>query len=105
MATSLFQRLFVSNKSDKDTSNEEHEVTSNNGQETQTQMTLAQELFAFVADDKSKEEESNNISSQVVQKEMILYEISKTRSINLEKLCAALKNLFILQPKNFRNKF
>ena len=63
MATNLLQRLFVSNESDKVVSNEEQEVTtSNNGQETQTQMTLAQELYAFVADDKN-EEQCNNISS------------------------------------------
>ena len=56
MAISLLQRLFVSNGSDKVASNEEQEViTSINGQETQTHMTLAQELYAFVADDKNKE--------------------------------------------------
>ena len=52
------QRLFVSNGSDEVVSNEEQEMTtSNNGQETQTQMTLAQELYAFVADDKNEEEQ------------------------------------------------
>ena len=48
-------------------------------------MTSGQELYAFVADDKNKEE-CNNVSSQMVPKEMMLYEISKTRPINLEKL-------------------
>ena len=73
MSTSLLQRLFFSNGSDEVASNEEQEVTtSNNGQETQTQMTLAQELYAFVADDKNKEEQCNNVSSRVVQKEMML---------------------------------
>ena len=85
MATSLLQRLFVSNKSDKVVSNEEQEVTtSNNDQETQTQMTLVQELHAFVADDKNKKEQCNNVSSQVVQKEMMLYEITRKPN-NLEK--------------------
>ena len=64
MATSLLQRLFVSNKSDEVVSNEEEEVTtSNNGQETQIQMTLAHELYAFVADNKNEEELCNNVSS------------------------------------------
>ena len=46
MATSLLQRLFVSNRSDKVASDEEQEVTTNNnGQETQTQMTLAQDCM------------------------------------------------------------
>ena len=49
-------------------------------------MTLAQELYAFVADDKNEEEQCNNVSSRVVQKEMMLYEITKTRPNNLEKL-------------------
>ena len=63
MASSLQQRLFISNESDKVASNEEQEVTTNNnGQEIQTQMTLAQELYAFVADDKSEEEQCNNIT-------------------------------------------
>ena len=69
-------------------------TTSNtNGQETQTQMTLAQELYAFVADDKNEEEQYNNVSSRVVQKEMMLYENTKTRPNNLEKLYAALKTI------------
>ena len=79
MATSLQQRLFVSNRSDKVAPNEEQQVTtSNNGQETQSQMTLTQELCAFVADDKNKEEQLNNVSSRVVQKEMMVYKITKT---------------------------
>ena len=94
MATSLLQRLFVSNGSDEVASNEEQEVTtSNNGQETQTQITLGQELYAFVADDKNEEEQCNNVSSRVVQKEMMLYEINKRRPNNLEKLYAALKTI------------
>ena len=67
-------------------------TTSNNGQETQTQMTLGQELYAFVADDKN-EEQCNNVSSRVVQKKMILYEITKRKPNNLEKLYAALKTI------------
>ena len=93
MATSLLQRLFVSNKSDKVVSNEEQEMTtSNNDQETQIQMTLAQELHAFIADDKNKKEQCNNMSSQVVQKEMMLYEITRKPN-NLEKLYAVLKTI------------
>ena len=61
-------------------------------------MTLAQELFAFVADDKN-EEQCNNVSSRVVQKEMMLYEITKKRPNNLEKLYAALKTKNPLQLK------
>ena len=57
---------------------------------TQTQMTLAQ--YAFVADDKN-EGQCNNVSSRVVQKEMMLYEITKRRPNNLEKLYAALKTI------------
>ena len=56
-------------------------------------MTLAQELYAFVADDKNEEEQCNNVSSRVVQKEMILYEITKRMPNNLEKLYAALKTI------------
>ena len=56
-------------------------------------MILAQELYAFVADDKNEEEQCNNVSSRVVQKEMILYEITKRRPNNLEKLYAALKTI------------
>ena len=59
-------------------------------------MILAQELHAFVADDKNaddKEEQCNNVSSQVVQKEMMLNEITKRRPNNLEKLYAALKTI------------
>ena len=66
-------------------------TTGNNGQEIQTHMTLAQELYAFVADDKN-EEQCNNVSSRVVEKEMMLYEITK-RPNNLEKLYAALKTI------------
>ena len=73
MATRLLQRLFATNESDEVDSNEEHEVKSDTDQETQTQMTLAQELRSFVADDKNKEERCNNVSFQVVKKEMRLY--------------------------------
>ena len=93
MATTLIQRLFGNNKSDKVASNEEVTTSNTNGQETQTQMTLAQELYAFVADDKNEEEQYNNVSSRGVQKEMMLYEITKTRPNNLEKLYAALKTI------------
>ena len=86
--------MFVSNGFDEVASNEEQEVaTSNNGQETQIQMTLAQELYAFVADDKNEEEQCNKVNSRVVQKEMMLYEITKRRPTNLEKLYAALKTI------------
>ena len=58
-----FKEMFVSSRSDKAAFNEEHEVTSsNNGQELKAQMTSTQELYAFVADDKNKEE-CNNVSS------------------------------------------
>ena len=67
-------------------------TTSNNGQKTQIQMTLARELYVFVAEDKN-EEQCNNVSSRVVQKEMMLYEITKRRPNNLEKLYAALKTI------------
>ena len=94
MASSLLQTLFVSNGSDEVASNEEQEVTTNNnGQETQTQMTLAQELCAFVADDENEEEQCNKVSSRVVQKEIMLNEITKRRPNNLEKLYAALKTI------------
>ena len=86
MATTLIQRLFGNNGSDEVASNEEVTTSNTNGQETQTQMTLAQELYAFVADDKNEEKQYNNVSSRVVQKEMMLYEITKTRPNNLEKL-------------------
>ena len=66
---------------------------NNYGQETQTQMTSAQELYAFVADNKREEEQCNNVSSRVVQKETTLYEITKRRPNNLEKLYAALKTI------------
>ena len=56
-------------------------------------MTLTQELYAFVADDKNEEEQCNNVSSRVVQKEMMLNEITKRRLNNLEKLYAALKTI------------
>ena len=63
MATRLLQRLFATNESDEVDSNEEHEViTSDTDQETQTLMTLAQELRSFVADDKNEEERCNNVS-------------------------------------------
>ena len=63
MTTSLLPRSFVSNGSDEVASIEEQEVTTNNnGQETQIQMTLAQELYAFIKDDKNKEQ-CNNMSS------------------------------------------
>ena len=93
MATTLIQRLFGNNGSDEVASNEKVTTSNTNGQETQTQMTLAQELYAFVADDKNEEEQYNNVSSRVVQKEMMLYEITKTRPNNLEKLYAALKTI------------
>ena len=93
MATNLIQRLFVNNGSDEVASNEEVTTCNANGQKTQTLMTLAQELYAFVADDKNEEEQYNNVSSQVVQKEMMLYEITKTRPNNLEKLYAALTTI------------
>ena len=72
MATTLMQRLFGNNGSDEVASNEEVTTSNTNGQETQTQKTLAQELYAFVADDKNEEEQYNNVSSRVVQKEMML---------------------------------
>ena len=58
-------------------------------------MTLPQELYAFVANDKNEEEQCNNVSSRVVQKEMMLYKITKRRPNNLliEKLYAALKTI------------
>ena len=93
MATTLIQRLFGNNGSDEVSSNDEVTTSNTNVQETQTQMTLAQELYAFVADDKNEEEQYNNVSSRVVQKEMMLYEITKTRPNNLEKLYAALKTI------------
>ena len=84
--------MFFRNESDEVVSNEEQEVTtSNNSQETETHMTLAQELYVFVADDKN-EEQCNNVSSRVVQKEMMLYEITE-RPNNLEKLYVALKTI------------
>ena len=49
-------------------------------------MALAQELYAFIADDENEEEQCNNVGSRVVQKEMMLYEITKRRPNNLEKL-------------------
>ena len=55
-------------------------------------MTLAQELYVFVADNKN-EEQCNNVSSRVLQKEMMLYEITKKNPNNLEKLYAALKTI------------
>ena len=54
-------------------------------------MILVQELYAFDADAKNEEEQCNNVSSQVVQKEMMLNEITKRRPNNLEKLYAAQK--------------
>ena len=70
MVTSLVQRLFFSNRPDEDASNEEHEVTtSNNVQETQTRMTLTQELYAFVADDKNEKEQRNKVSFRVMQRD------------------------------------
>ena len=68
-------------------------TTNNNGQEIQTQMTLAQDLYAFVADDKSEEEQCNNIRSRIVQKKVMLYKITKRRRNNLEKLYAVLKTI------------
>ena len=48
MDTSLLQRLFVSNGSDEVAFNKEQEVTtSNNGQETQTQMILLKKYISF----------------------------------------------------------
>ena len=89
----MLQRLFVSNGFDEVDSNEEQKVkTSNNGQETQIQMTLIHKLYAFVADNKNEEELCNNVSSRVVQKQM-LYEFTKKRLNNLEKLYAALKTI------------
>ena len=58
-------------------------------------MTLAQQLYAFVANDKNEEKQCNNVSSRVVQKEIMLYEIIKRKPNNLEKLYAALK---IIKP-------
>ena len=94
MATRLLQRLLATNESDEVDSNKEHEVTIDTDQETQTQMTLAQELRSFVVDDKN-EERCNNVSFQVVKKEMRLYEVTNTKPKNLEKLYAALK---IIKP-------
>ena len=93
MATNLVQRLFVNNGSDEVASNKEVIKVIRMAKKLKTQMTLAQELYAFVADDKNEEEQYNNVSSQVVQKEMMLYEITKTRPNNLEKLYAALKTI------------
>ena len=93
MATTMIQRLFGNNGSDEVASNEEVTTSNTNGQETQTQMTLAQEPYAFVAHDKNEEKQYNNVSYRVVQKEMMLYEITKTRPNNLEKLYAALKTI------------
>ena len=62
-------------------------------------MTLAQELYAFIADDKNEEEQCNNVSSRVMQKEMTLNEITKRRPNNLEKLYAALKTIKPRQSK------
>ena len=88
------QRLSLNNGSDKVASNKEEVTTSNtNGQKVQTQTILAQELNAFFADNNNEKEQYNNVSSRVVQKEIMLYEITKTRPNDLEKLFAALKTI------------
>ena len=58
-------------------------------------MTLAQELYeyAFVADNKNEEEQYNNMNSRIVQKEMMLYEITKRRPNKPEKLYSELKTI------------
>ena len=87
------QRLSVNNGSDKVASNKEEVTTNNtNGQEIQTQTILAQELNDFFADNKNEKEQYNNVSSRVVQKEIMLYEITKTRPNDLEKFLCSSKN-------------
>ena len=55
--------------------------------------TLAYELHAFVEDDGTENIKSTGLSYHVVQKEMLLYETSKRRPENLEKLFSALKTI------------
>ena len=56
-------------------------------------MTLAQELHAFVEDDETEDTKNTDLSAHVVQKEMLLYETSKRRPENLERLFTALKTI------------
>ena len=56
-------------------------------------MTLAQELLAFVEDDETEDIKNTDLSAHIVQKEMLLFETSKRRPKNLERLFNALKTI------------
>ncbi len=91
LATGLLQRLYPKDaENEHSLSSEDVEVeVANTVEEQQEQLTLAQELYAFVEDDEAGIQNSD-LSSKVVQKEMLLFEASKKRPENLEKLFQAL---------------
>lgn len=91
LATDALQRLFPSQTIEMDRrSTEQHEDP---GISQIPQMTLAQELHAFVTDDESLQEQNEDVGARVLQKEMLLYEASKKRPENLNKLYESLKTI------------
>lgn len=94
LATNVLQRLFPSPTVELDRgSTEQHEDVITKDSSHDTEMTLAQELHAFVAEDESEEAQNCDVGARVMQKEMLLYEASKKRPENLNNLYAALKSI------------
>ena len=93
LATNILQRLFLHCDGNEDNP---EDIKADGAMEVLDQekpMTLAQELHAFVEDDETEDTKNTDLSSRVVQKEMLLYETSKRRPENLERLFTALKTI------------
>ena len=93
LATNILQRLFLHYDGNEDNPENLNVDGAMVVRDQEKPMTLAQELHAFVEDDETEDTKNTDLSAHVVQKEMLLYETSKRRPKNLERLFTALKTI------------
>ena len=93
LATNILQRLFLHYDGNEDNPENLNVDGAIVVVDQEKSMTLAQELHAFVEDDETEDTKNTDLSAHVVQKEMLLYETSKRRPENLERLFTALKTI------------
>ena len=93
LATNILQRLFLHYDGNEDNPENLNVDGAMVVLDQEKPMTLAQELHAFVEDDETEDTKNTDLSAHVVQKEMLLYETSKRRPENLERLFTALKTI------------
>ena len=88
LATSLLQRLYPQTREVTDDGDDEVEVaigTDENGPE-EKQMTLSEEFESFMKESEKDIDVEDEIGSQVVKKEMALFEATKKRPENLHTM-------------------